>query len=81
MADRMMEGREGVATSNHDHVRDPGTEPTANHAYYLPVWIANTFWSIAVATPEKEALAVMKGFRNRWFVLIAVLIGICPVVS
>ena len=81
MADRMMEGREGVATYDHDHISEPGTEPAVNHAVYLPVWVGNTFWSIAVATSEKEALAVMKGFRDRWFILIAVLIGICPVVS
>ena len=40
----------------------------------MAIPLANTFWSIAVATPEKEVLANIEGFRNRWFLTMVALL-------
>ncbi|NMC73173.1 MAG: hypothetical protein GYA56_02250 [Geobacteraceae bacterium] len=43
------------------------------HAVYLPIPMGNTFWSIAVASPEKEMLSSLSSFRNRLIIIIAIL--------
>ena len=44
------------------------------HAVYSPVRFGAGFWSIAVVTPEREVLATMRGFKNKWFLLLGVLV-------
>ncbi|MBU4260384.1 MAG: PAS domain S-box protein [Proteobacteria bacterium] len=44
------------------------------HAVYSPVEFGAGFWSIAVVTPEREVLATMRGFKNKWFLLLAALV-------
>ncbi|HEX2866181.1 MAG TPA: PAS domain S-box protein [Ignavibacteriales bacterium] len=45
------------------------------HAVYLPVHIADQFWSIIVSTPEKEVLGAMRGFILKWLIIVVLLTG------
>ena len=74
MAGEMIKGRQGVTTYLFDRVRGDDSKPVKKHAVYLPVRIANTFWSIVVATSEEEVLASLKYFRNEFIGVIAVLL-------
>ncbi len=74
MAQRMLEGKEGVTTYYFDRIRDEKKETLLKHAVYLPVRIANTFWSIVVATPEDEVLAILAGFQKRLVLISMVLL-------
>lgn len=74
MAERMMAGQEGITTYRYDRVRDNVTETITKHAVYMPVHVGDTLWSVVVATPEDEALGGMKGFRNSWILICALLI-------
>jgi PAS domain S-box-containing protein len=38
-------------------------------AVYYPIHLGNTLWSIAVASPEKEILSTMAGFRNKLLII------------
>ncbi len=79
MFDEMVAGKQGNTTYE-DHASSGIKEPdTRKHAVYLPIFLANTFWSIVVATPEKEVLSTMKGFRNK-FLMITTLLMIVGVV-
>ncbi len=75
MAEEMMKRKEGVTTYDYDYIAEQETKKVLKHAVYTPITIGNTFWSIVVATPENEALAAMKGFRNRWFAIIGLLVA------
>ncbi len=74
MAEEMMKGKEGITTYRYDRIRGAVTDIEEKHAVYLSIPILNTYWSIVVATPEDEVLALMKSFRNSWFLIIGVLI-------
>jgi len=67
MIRKMLNQKTGTATYT-DNKR-------TKHAAYYPIQLGDTFWSIAVATPEKEVLATMTGFKNR-FSLIAILFAL-----
>ncbi|GAB4259774.1 MAG: hypothetical protein Kow0092_08200 [Deferrisomatales bacterium] len=57
----------------------PGAEaarPVRYQAAYHPVRVGDTFWSIAVSTPEEEVVATMKDFRNRWVALAGLLLAL-----
>jgi len=75
MAEEMMKGRSGVTTYDYDFIAKQETKKILKHAVYMPINVGDTFWSIVVATPEDEALAAMKGFRNRWFAIIGLLVA------
>jgi len=66
MAGRMLRGETGTAVYEHNWVEGLGTRVTRKHAYFTPIRLENTFWSIAVTAPEEEALVFIRGFRNRW---------------
>jgi two-component system, cell cycle sensor histidine kinase and response regulator CckA len=74
MAEEMMKGKSGVATYSYDMVRGEKTDVITKHAAYFPIRLKNTFWSIVVATPEKEVMATMTGFQQRFFLIGALLI-------
>ena len=74
MAGEMMKGHEGVATYDYDRIRGQRTEVIRKHAAYTPVAIPGNFWSVAVATPESDVLKSMDAFRNRWFLIIVILV-------
>ncbi len=69
MAKKMMEGKEGVTTYIYNFVRNKRVYRIKKHAVYFPVILSNSFWSIAVATPESDVLAVMESFRNKWLLI------------
>ncbi len=75
MAEEMMKGREGTTTYLYDNIAAEKTVTVKKHAVYMPIIIGDTFWSIVVATPEKEVLAGMEGFRNRWLLIVGLLLA------
>jgi PAS domain S-box-containing protein len=79
MAQEMIKGNRAVTTYFFDRVRGETVESLKKQAVYVPVRFGNTFWSMVVATPEDEALTIIKGFRDRWFLIIALLMLITMV--
>ena len=77
MISEMLKGKEGTAAYYYNHLDGIKNEKSLKHAVYLPIAIGNTFWSIAVATPEDEAMASMKGFHVKLIVMIAALVLLC----
>ncbi|OPY77965.1 MAG: Blue-light-activated protein [Syntrophorhabdus sp. PtaU1.Bin058] len=75
VAGKMMNGEEGTSVYTDNGAGGNGKDGTKYHAIFLPIPIGNTFWSIAVATPEDAILRTVKGFRNRWLLIMAVLIS------
>lgn len=69
----MLKGRQGTAVYTFDRIAGEKVAPVKKHAVYLPIPMGNTFWSIAVASPEKEMLSSLSSFRNRLIIIIAIL--------
>jgi len=61
----MLRGREGAATYTSDWIRGRRASATRHYAVYAPIRIGNTWWSIVVASTERELLAGLNSFRNR----------------
>jgi signal transduction histidine kinase len=61
----MLGGREGTAEYTSQRIFAQHVTPTKKYAVYLPVRFGNTFWSICVASSEKEVFADLTAFRNR----------------
>ncbi len=74
MAKEMMKRRQGVTAYHYDRVRGTTVERVLKHAVYVPVPLANTFWSIVVATPEDEVMQSLAGLRTRLMVITALLL-------
>ena len=74
MAKKMMAGESGTTKYTYDSIRGEKTETILKHAVYFPIQLGNTFWSIVVATPEKEVLSTMAGFRNKLTLIIFLLL-------
>jgi two-component system cell cycle sensor histidine kinase/response regulator CckA len=80
MARRMMRGEQGAAVYRFNQFREASVEPTTKHAVFMPVRLANNFWSIVVAAPEDEALMEMKRSLDELLAvgsLLAAIIGAC----
>ncbi|HQI80908.1 MAG TPA: PAS domain S-box protein [Deltaproteobacteria bacterium] len=75
MAKEMMKRREGVTTYHFNRIRGKEVEQVLKHAVYVPIPLANTFWSIVVATPEDEVVQSLAGLRTRLMVITALLIA------
>lgn len=73
MAGEMVKGREGVTTYHFNRIRGTAVESVLKHAVYMPIHIGNTYWSIAVATPESEVTTLMEGFREKLLMMILLL--------
>ncbi|MCK9296498.1 MAG: PAS domain S-box protein [Desulfobulbaceae bacterium] len=67
---QMTEGGAGRAVL----ISSGSAKEEVGHAVYSPVRFGAGFWSIAVVTPEREVLATMRGFKNKWFLLLGVLV-------
>jgi two-component system, cell cycle sensor histidine kinase and response regulator CckA len=65
MARKMLKGKSGFSQYTYDWIRDKEKKTFTKHAAFYPVELGNTFWSVAVATPEEDVLAAMTGFRNK----------------
>jgi PAS domain-containing protein len=74
MAREMVQGKAGTATYVFDRLRGQTIESIRKHAVYLPIPLPDTFWSVVVATPEREALGSIRGFRDRWLLVIGLLL-------
>lgn len=44
------------------------------YAVYESVDLGNTYWTVAVAAPEGEILAMMRGFTVKWLWIVAILV-------
>ena len=76
MVTDMLKGHEAVAIYTYDRIGDRNVGPTRKYAVYTPVHIGNTFWSVAVASAERDVLAGLISFRNKLaLVIVALFIG------
>jgi PAS domain S-box-containing protein len=77
MTGEMKKGKQGETLYTYDQIRGNATDTIIKHAVYMPIPVINTYWSIAVATPEDEVLAAMKSFRNNLILIIVVIVFVC----
>jgi PAS domain S-box-containing protein len=76
MVNDMLKGHEGVSVYTYDRIGDRNVGPTRKYAVYMPVHVGNTFWSVAVASAERDVLAGLISFRNKLaLVVVALFIG------
>ena len=75
MANEMLKGEQGETTYEFDRIREKEIETVKKHAVYLPIRLADTFWSIVVATSEDELLATLVSFRNQLLFIFGLLLG------
>jgi len=73
MVQDMLQGHQGTVTYTFDKVGNQTVAPVRQNAVYLPIRIGNTFWSIAVASSEKEVLSTLSSFRNRLILVVVVI--------
>jgi PAS domain S-box-containing protein len=76
LAKDMQTGRSGKAVYDFRRPGEPASAAVRKRAVYMPIDLGNTFWSVAVATPESEALSSLAALRNR-LVLITISIFCC----
>ncbi|MFO7560109.1 MAG: PAS domain S-box protein [Desulfobacterales bacterium] len=81
MVQEMMKGETGATTYTYDRIRGKEIDTIKKHAVYFPIRLKNTFWSIVIATPEKEILSTMAGFRNKLSFIVALLLVIGVIFS
>lgn len=74
MANEMLKGKRGRTTYVFDMIRDKKVHQVKKHAVYMPIHLLNTYWSIVVASDEREILASLSGFRNRLVIIMLILI-------
>ena len=58
MAKEALKGQRGTTSYTYGNIRGEKTENIKKLAVFLPINLGNTFWSIVVATPESEVLAI-----------------------
>lgn len=66
VVDSMRSGKEGISSF------EVNSQNSRNIAYYLPVRINNTFWSLVIANSENEITASLIDFRNRLLIILAI---------
>ncbi len=69
MAEQMMRGNEGMAIYAGGVTRGDRVEVVVKHAVYVPVHLGDTYWSVAVATPEVDVIDGIQWFRNRLYLI------------
>ena len=74
MVKEMLQGRGGTAVYTFDKIGDQAVPPVKKYAVYLPIHIANSFWSIVVASSEDEVLSSLTSFRNKLLLVIGMLL-------
>ncbi len=81
---RMLSRARGTLSFDVQRVGKEGGEPlkVTEYAVFAPVDLpGDTFWSIAVASPEDVVLATMTDFRDQWILVMSVVIIIVLVLS
>lgn len=81
MAGKMMKGEKGVTTYTFGKPGPVMMAKVPRHAVYMPVKTGDTFWSIVVATPEDTVLAPMQSFRNRFIMVMLILLAIFAAIA
>ncbi len=66
----MLSGRDGVVAYRCFSTGKTGGKPVRSWAAFYPLSIENTFWSIAVSTPEPVILSTMAMIEKRWLLLL-----------
>jgi PAS domain S-box-containing protein len=79
VVDAMLKKKEGSTIYHYDRTRDKANEKVLKHVVYMPVTLGNTFWSIAIATPEDEVIASLSGFRTHLFLITIIALIICVI--
>jgi PAS domain S-box-containing protein len=69
IAHLMQQGKEGISS----FIFKDNKPDNERFAYYLPIKINNTFWSLAITYSEKEITSSLISYRN-WLLLIFVLV-------
>ncbi len=81
MFDEMTKGKQGIASYEKNINAGIKQSGITKNAVYIPIPLGNTFWSIVVATPEKEVLSTMKGFRNKFLAIATLLMTVGVIFS
>ncbi len=74
MADRMVQGKEGIASYMVDQIKNQKQKTVKNHAVYMPVKIADSFWTIVVVSSEDEVLASLISLKNKLMMVVCLLL-------
>ena len=74
MVRNMLEGKEGVTTYKFDKIKDISVKTIKKHAFYMPIRLANTYWSIVVASSENEIMEYLENFRNKLIAIMCFLL-------
>jgi len=75
LAGEMVKGQQGITTYTFDRIGDRVVKPVTKHAFYMPIKVGNTFWSIAVTSSEDEILAYLSDFRNRLILIMTLFLA------
>jgi PAS domain S-box-containing protein len=73
MADRMLQAETGTCIYDFNPHGSDNAGLVRKRAFFMPIKLENTFWSICVTAPEAEALGFIRGFRDRWIVGVSLL--------
>lgn len=73
MVKDMLQGRAGVAQYAYDRIGDRAVNSTRKYAVYMPAHLGNTFWSICVASSEKDVFFSLTSLRNKLILVIGTL--------
>ncbi|MGK9370021.1 sensor histidine kinase [Melioribacter sp. Ez-97] len=68
MIKRMLEGKEGTSLFYYDHASESYRKM---RAFYMPIHLDGTYWSLAIVTSEDELTAGLADFRNKLLMLIS----------
>ena len=70
LVDKMLHHQQGAGIYYFDSIKEQKVNRIKKHAVYYPIELQNTFWSIIIATPEKEILNTMSAFKNKLVMLL-----------
>ncbi len=73
MINEMLKGKAGVTTYHYKDSLSRSRKSVLMHAVYVPVRFGDTFWSLAIATPENEILSSLTGLKTK---LLLITIGL-----
>lgn len=81
MANEMKKGHQGITTYTYYQINGQVREKVKKHAVYLPIQILDSFWTIVVASSEKDVLETLVSFKNKLILVVGLLLGCCSVFS
>jgi signal transduction histidine kinase len=75
MVESMMRGESGVTSYIFDRIKDKETEIIKKYAVYAPIKLEDTFWSVAVSTPESDVYADLYVFIKKMLFALLMLVS------